>query len=168
MGFVDGFKRGLARGRHQKIDDGPPDPWLEQDEPYREQPSPEFETPHGGEDEAAVLVEELQQRIDSLEAELETRDAVLAEKQELLLELAALVEPLQARIAELESVSDAAQPFIEVLLLPGVKDLLRDTFHPDRHAGVDEAARRMITGWSQTVNAAYELIKRRKTDQPVD
>ena len=168
MGFIDGFRRGLARGRHESFDDEP-DPWLEDETWPPERPAPEFAPPRGGEDEAAAaLVEELQQRIDSLEAELETRDAMLAESKNLLRDLAALVEQLQARIVELESTTGAAQPFIAVLLLPGVKMVLVNMFHPDRYADADATEQRTITGWFQTITAAYEMIERDKPDPAAD
>jgi hypothetical protein len=53
-----------------------------------------------------------------------------------------------------------AEPFAEVLCLPGVEKGLRNRFHPDKHPQADEAERRALTEATQKINAVYSAIKR--------
>jgi hypothetical protein len=104
--------------------------------------------------EATASADGRERQIADLEAE---RDAT----KKLLGEVTASAEQLQKRIAELETEPGV---FAEVLLLPGVRKVLLKLVHPDAHPEADEDQRRALAEGSAKLNAAYDLIDKRKKE----
>lgn len=103
-------------------------------------------------DETTSETDPLRERVTNLEGDIE-------EKKKLIDEMAAQLEPMQKRLPELEGERDL---FVEVLQIPGVRKLLLKVVLPDAHPDADEDQIRLLTAWSRKVNAAYELIGRKK------
>ena len=135
-GLIDGFRRGrdeaVAGYRRPSYAEPPPD---EADEPAE----------YGGEP---------QRPADDLASERRACGADRDEKARLLAEVTEYAEQLQARVAELEA---AAQPLVKTLRLPGLKAMLLNRFHPDKHPDADPDMRAHLTDAIKTINDAYAV-----------
>jgi chromosome segregation ATPase len=108
----------------------------------------------------------LKQRIEDLEGEVtrhkKQTNKLRAEnttKTRLIEKLTATVKALQARAVKIEDERDTlAAP----LKIPGMKRIMLKVTHVDAHPGAGEDQRRELNEWSQTVNAAFALLKRLK------
>jgi chromosome segregation ATPase len=107
-------------------------------------------------DEAKKLLTEViaeaeprQQRTKELEGEL-------THKSKLIDDLASQVQALQARADKLES---ERETFVAALQIPGMRKVMLKVVHEATHPDADDDLRQNLKTWSQTVNAAYALIK---------
>ena len=90
-------------------------------------------------------------------SELRACEADRDEKARLLAEVTEYAGQLQARVAELEA---AARPFVKTLRLPGLKVMLLNRYHPDKHPDADPDLRANLTDAIKTINDAYDLVER--------
>src|ERR1700675_3293583 len=115
MGFMDEFRRGRAQARAAR--GAPPlDQW------------------DAGPDGAADELRMENERV----ADAEQHPARVDELTAALRELTEYAEQLHARVAGLETV---AAPLVAVLLMPGVKAMLVNHFHPDKHPEANDEQR---------------------------
>jgi len=143
MGFMDGYRRGRAQARAARgapplgqSDAGPAgtgDERIEDAEPY----------PDDAADQRVEDAEPLQARVAELEAALR--------------ELTLYAEQLQASVTGLETV---AAPLVAVLLMPGVKTMLTNRFHPEKHSDANAEQRAAYEEAMSVVNQAYDVIKK--------
>jgi hypothetical protein len=91
---------------------------------------------------------------------LRERDGQAAESKQLIADLAAFAEQLQARVAGLETV---ATPLVAVLLMPGVKAMLINRFHRDKHPEANAEQRAAYDEAMRVINAAYAVIEKIQT-----
>jgi hypothetical protein len=85
----------------------------------------------------------------------EQHPAFVAELKAALRELKEYAEQLQARVAELETV---AAPLVAVLLMPGVKAMLANRFHPEKHPEANPEQRAAYDEAMRVINEAYAVI----------
>jgi hypothetical protein len=95
--------------------------------------------------------------------------AAMAENERLralLGEVSELAETAVARVAALETqlteTQGHAARMMEVLELPGARQMLRRMCHPDSNPQAEEAERRARTEATSKINAVYEWIERNK------
>lgn len=84
-----------------------------------------------------------------LQAALQKREAELEEMKQLIAGLKEYAEQLEARSAQ----------FADVLKGPGVRLLLKRTYHSDKAAQLSAAERATIDMFAARINAAYDLIE---------
>jgi len=84
-----------------------------------------------------------------LQAALQKRETELEEMKGLIAGLKEYAEELEARAAQ----------FADVLKGPGVRLLLKRTYHSDKAARMSAAERATIDMFAARINAAYDLIK---------
>lgn len=114
--------------------------------------------PPVADDEPAEYAGEPQQPpADDLAGELRACEADRDEKARLLAEVTEYAGQLQARVADLEA---AAQPFVKTLRLPGLKTMLLNRFHPDKHPDADPDLRAHLTDAIKTINDAYAVAEK--------
>jgi hypothetical protein len=81
------------------------------------------------------------------------------ESKRLVGELVETVELLQGRVVDLVG---GGEVMAGVLRLPGVKNFLLLSFHPDRHPDASEQERKVFEEAMQTINAAYAAIEKER------
>src|SRR4051812_38109606 len=79
----------------------------------------------------------------------------VGELEDVLRELTEYAEQLQARMAELESV---ATPLATALLMPGVKAMLANRFHPDKNPDATAEQLAAYEEAMKVINEAYAVI----------
>ena len=84
------------------------------------------------------------------------------ESKRLVGELVETVELLQGRVVELIA---GAEPMANVLRLPGVKNFLLLSFHPDQYPDASERRASCSNEAMQTINAAYAVIAKELQSQ---
>jgi hypothetical protein len=169
MGFMDNFREGRNQARAAR--GAPP---LSRKEPVT---GPEQD---GAADQAANDAGQNSAAVAELQAALQERDGELTENKRLLNEMADYAEKMEARVVELiagaERMAEAlekmearmvelkagAEPMARTLRLPGVKNFLVNTFHPDPHRA-DARKYELMTEALKTINAAYECADQLKT-----
>ena len=127
----------LANGR----DAPPPRPPPANDEGTPPPPPPDEARNEPAPNDPAGLAE--------LQAALQKRETELEETKQLIAELKEYAEELEARAAQ----------FADVLKGPGVRLLLKRTYHSDKAARMSAAERATIDMFAARINAAYDLIK---------
>jgi hypothetical protein len=135
MGFMDEFRHGRAAARAA-----------------RDAPNT------GGDDDFDALGGDAGQhsaRIAELEAALRERDGEAAKHKQLIADLKEFAEQLQARVAGLETV---AAPLVAVLLMPGVKAMLVNRFHPDKHPEANAEQRAAYGEALSVINESYTVV----------
>ena len=119
--------------------------------------------------EAADESDGRKQRIEALETDLADQKKQNKKlrsdnttKTKLVEKLSATVTALQTRVGEVE---DERGTLAAALAIPGMDKIMRKVAHQDAHPEAGEDRRQQLTEWSQTVNAAFALLKR-LTDKP--
>ena len=130
MGFMDEFRRGRAQARAARG-------------------APPLDDGHG----AVGPVDAADERIEDAEQHPARAD----ELETALRELTEYAEELQARVAGLETV---AAPLVAVLLMPGVKAMLVNRFHPDKHPEANPEQRGAYEEALRVINDAYAVIEK--------
>jgi chromosome segregation ATPase len=126
--------------------------------------------------EVAAEATPRQQRTTELETELGDKtkqvkklDKELRSKKALIDKMAsqmqALQQALKTSMAQAESERDMLAAALDI---PGMKRVMLKVTHQDAHPDADEAQQRQLTTWSQTVNAAFALLKRLKAARKDD
>jgi hypothetical protein len=88
--------------------------------------------------------------------------AGVSSEQKSLAEVTALAEQYEMRVNELEAelAASPAEIYAEVLRLPGVRQLLKSRFHPDK-LDINDGERQWMTERMQKVNAAYAALDKK-------
>jgi hypothetical protein len=143
--FREAYRRKLAQARAATSAHYPPFPPSHPRDGGQDHPQPSWdETPLG----------------DVAEPQAALQDGELAEAKRLLAEMTDYAEQLEARVVELIA---GAEPMARVLRLPGVKNYLREKFHPDKYPEADERQHEQLTEALKTINAAYALAEKLQT-----
>ena len=104
------------------------------------------------------LLEGAAGEIEQLQAE---RDKLVAERDEALAELADNKEILAALSEQAEQLQTERDQLVDVLKGPGVRTLLKRTYHSDNKATKLSATERAaLDTFEAKINAAYDLIKK--------
>jgi len=130
MGFMDEFRRGRAAARAARG-------------------APPLDQSDAGPDGMCGADERIE--------DAEQPEAHIAELKAALRELTEYAEQLQARVAGLETV---AAPLAAVLLMPGVKTMLVNRFHPDRNPQANAEQRAAYGEALRVINEAYAVIEK--------
>ncbi len=144
MGFMDEFRRGRDEARAAR---GAP--------PLNAGPAGTGD--ERIEDAEAYFGDAADERIEELVEDAEQLRARIAELEAALRELTEYAEQLQASVAGLETV---AAPLVAVLLMPGVKTMLTNHFHPEKHPEANAEQRAAYKEAMSAVNEAYDVIKK--------
>jgi hypothetical protein len=83
--------------------------------------------------------------------------ARVAELTAALCELTEYAEQLRTHVAGLETV---AAPLVAVLLMPGIKAMLVNRFHPDKHPEANAEQRAAYGEALRVINEAYAVIEK--------
>jgi hypothetical protein len=154
--FREAFRQGrdqarAARGAPPLARDAPPprpppangeDTLPPRPPPANDEDTPPPPPPDEARNEAAGREAELQAALQKREAELEEMKGLIAGLKE-------YAEQLEARAAQ----------FADVLKGPGVRLLLKRTYHSDKAARMSAADRATMDLFAARINAAYDLIK---------
>jgi hypothetical protein len=143
--MIRDFMEGLRHGRDAAR--------AESERKRSDAPTPETtDTPPREEEWVEARVDDLDER------ELGDREDEGEKNRRIIAELADALETLQAHNTDLEAMVEL---FGAVLSLPDVEIGLKKRFHPDTHPKASAAQCEALTAMTQSINAAYDAIRRR-------